>query len=51
MDTRLPEPLSLPWELKPVSSASAGSETLADRRKRFSVKHEVLKGVTPASRR
>jgi DAPG hydrolase PhiG domain len=48
MTTTLPEPLSLPWELKPVSSARAGSETLADGRTRLWVKHEVLKGVTPA---
>jgi len=34
--------------VKPLSSATAGSETLADGRKRFWVKHEVLKGVTPA---
>ncbi len=47
MTTTLPQPLSLPWELKPVSSAPAGSETLADGRKRLWVKHEVLKGVTP----
>lgn len=48
MTTTLPQPLSLPWELKPVSSATTGSETLADGRKRLWVKHEVLKGVTPA---
>lgn len=48
MAIALPEPLSLPWGLKPVSSATAGSDTLADRRTRYWVKHEVLKGVTPA---
>jgi hypothetical protein len=48
MAISLPEPLALPWELKPVSSATAGSETLADGCKKFWVKHEVLKGVTPA---
>jgi len=36
-------------DLKPVSSATAGSETLADGRKRFWVKHEVLKDVTPVA--
>ena len=48
MTTPLPQPLLLPWELKPVSSARAGSETLADGRTRLWVKHEVLTGVTPA---
>jgi hypothetical protein len=45
--TVIPEPLSAPWQLKPVSSAQSGVETLADGRKRYWVKHEVLKGVTP----
>lgn len=36
-------------DLKPVSSATAGSETLSDGRKRFWVKHEVLKDVTPVA--
>jgi hypothetical protein len=48
MGTNLPEPLSFSWELKPVSSATAGSETLPDGRTKFWVKHELLKGVTPA---
>jgi len=43
----LPEPLSVPWQLKPASSAQSGVETLADGRKKYWVKHEVLKGVTP----
>jgi hypothetical protein len=47
MSTTLPEPLSLPWKLKPVSSAQSGCETLADGRRRFWVKEE-LKGITPA---
>ncbi len=48
MSATLPEPLSLPWELKPVSSASAGSEVLPDGRLKFWIKHDVIKGVTPA---
>lgn len=48
MATELPEPLSLAWELKPVSSAPAGWETLPDGRTKLWVKHEVVKGVTPA---
>jgi DAPG hydrolase PhiG domain len=48
MGVTLPPPLSVPWELKPASSATAGSETLPDGRKRYWVRHDVLKGVTPA---
>ena len=47
MSTHLPEPLRLPWQLKPVSSASIGVETLKDGRKKFWIKHDVLKNVTP----
>jgi DAPG hydrolase PhiG domain len=47
MRVTLPPALSVPWDPKPVSSASAGSETLPDGRKRYWVKHDVLKGVTP----
>jgi hypothetical protein len=43
----LPPPLSVPWDLKPISSATAGSETLPDGRKRYWVKHSMLKGVIP----
>ncbi|MFL5936209.1 MAG: DAPG hydrolase family protein [Gaiellaceae bacterium] len=48
MNTALPQPLSLPWELKPVSSARAGSEVLEDGRLKFWIKHDTIKGVTPA---
>jgi len=47
MGTHLPEPLPLAWQFKPVSSASAGVETLNDGRKKFWIKHDVLKNVTP----
>jgi len=47
MGVILPPPLSVPWELKPISSAMVGSETLPGGRKRYWVKHRVLKGVTP----
>jgi len=47
MSTHLPEPLPLFWQFKPVSSASAGVETLNDGRKKYWVKHDVLKNVTP----
>ena len=46
MKTTLPEPLSLPRELKPVSSARSGLKTLADGRRCFWV-DEFLKGITP----
>jgi hypothetical protein len=47
MAVTLPPPLSVPWDLKPISSTTVGSETLSDGRKRYWVKHSVLKGVTP----
>jgi hypothetical protein len=46
MNSALPEPLSLPWELKPLSSARSGLKTLADGRRCFWI-DEFLKGVTP----
>jgi hypothetical protein len=46
MKTPLPEPLSLPWKLKPVSCARSGSERLAKGRRRFWIKEE-LTGITP----
>jgi hypothetical protein len=39
MSTVLPVPLSLPWELKPVSSAKSGFQTLADGRRCFSLEN------------
>jgi hypothetical protein len=43
--TTLPEPLSLPWQLKVFSSARSGLKTLEDGRRCFWV-DEFLKGVT-----
>ena len=48
MRVTLPPPHSVPWDLKPAFSATAGSQTLPDGRERYWVKHSVLKGVTPA---
>lgn len=48
MATTLPEPLNVPWELKPISTAKAGSEVLDDGRLRFWIRHDIVKGVTPA---
>ena len=44
--TTLPEPLSLPWQLKAFSSARSGLKTLEDGRRCFWV-DEFLKGITP----
>jgi len=46
MNSTLPEPLSLPWELKQLSSARSGLKTLEDGRRWFLV-DEFLKGVIP----
>lgn len=46
MRTTLPEPLSLPWEIKAVPSAQSGSNTLADGRRRYWIT-EDLTGITP----
>jgi hypothetical protein len=46
MSTRLPEPLQLLWQFKSVSSARTGIEILNDGRKKFWIKHDVLKNVT-----
>jgi hypothetical protein len=43
----LPAPLDLPWELRPVSSADSGVETLSDGRTKLWIRHDVLNGVTP----
>lgn len=43
----LPEPLHLPWQLKPVTSADYGVESLSGGRKKYWIRHEELKGVTP----
>ena len=47
MSAPLPEPLPLFWPFKPLSSASAGVETLKDGRKKYWIKHDILKNVTP----
>src|SRR6185369_12541496 len=43
----LPAPVDVPWRLKPVSSADSGIEVLADGRRRFWIRHDIVKGVTP----
>ena len=43
----LPEPLLLPWPLRPARSADSGVEQLADGRTRYWIRHDLLRGVTP----
>jgi hypothetical protein len=42
-----PEPLALPFALKPLGSAEYGVDELADGRVRYWIRHEVVRGVTP----
>jgi len=44
---RPPEPVTLPWGLKPLGSAECGAERLADGRLSYWIRHEIVKGVTP----
>jgi hypothetical protein len=41
-------PIVVPWSLKPVESAQHGMEQLPDGRRRYHIRHDVLRGVTPA---
>lgn len=41
-------PIRVPWASKGLSSAKVRTEHLPDGRLRFSIEHDVLKGVTPA---
>ena len=43
----LPPPRPVPWRLKDLSSAGTELRTLADGRLHLSIRHEVLRGVTP----
>ena len=43
----VPQPVPLPWGLKPVGSARTGIDRLEDGRTRCWIRHEVLRGVTP----
>jgi hypothetical protein len=44
----LPEPIDVPWTMKPVTSALCGVEVLDDGRLHCSIRHDVILGVTPA---
>jgi hypothetical protein len=41
------EPLALPFQLKPLSSADTGLERLSDGRIKYWIRHDVVRGVTP----
>jgi hypothetical protein len=43
-----PEPALLPWPLKPLGSAECGVERLADGRLSYWIRHDILRGVSPA---
>lgn len=43
----LPPPLAIPWTMKPLASADTRAERLEDGRSRLSIRHDVLRGVTP----
>jgi hypothetical protein len=42
-----PEPLALPFALKPLGSAEYGIEALTDARVRYWIRHDIVRGVTP----
>jgi len=42
-----PEPVTVPWPLKPLGSAECGAERLADGRLSYWIRHDVVRGVTP----
>ncbi|MFL6662926.1 MAG: DAPG hydrolase family protein [Rhizobacter sp.] len=42
-----PEPVTVPWPLKPLGSAECGAEHLPDGRLSYWIRHEVVRGVTP----
>jgi len=43
----LPEPLAVPWAMKPLDSADADMHRLGDGRLRLALRHDVLRGITP----
>lgn len=42
-----PEPVTLPWGLKPLGSAECGAERLPDGRLSYWIRHDIVKGVSP----
>ncbi len=45
--TALPEPIPVPWTMKPLASAETKLEWLDDGRMQLSIVHDLLHGVTP----
>lgn len=45
---QIPPPRPVPWKMKPVESASTRFELLPDGRLFLGIRHDVLRGVTPA---
>jgi hypothetical protein len=45
---KIPKPLDVTWELKPVDSAKSWVNELPDGRTQYFIEHELLRGVTPA---
>jgi len=42
-----PEPVTVPWPLKPLGSAECGAERLPDGRLSYWIRHDIVRGVTP----
>jgi hypothetical protein len=42
------EPIDVPWTMKPLESARTSVERVDHGRMRFSIQHELIRGVTPA---
>ena len=41
-------PIEVPWTMKPVESGETRFEKLSDGRMKFSIRHDIIRGVTPA---
>jgi hypothetical protein len=41
------EPVTVPWPLKPLGSATCGAERLPDGRLSYWIRHDIVRGVTP----
>lgn len=44
----LPEPIPVPWTMKPLESAKTSLDVLDDGRMHLAIEHDVVHGVTPA---
>jgi len=48
MTHSMPEPIEVPWTMKPLSSAKTSIDIQGDGRMHLAIEHDVLDGVTPA---